>query len=86
MASRKQRNAAKRNVKKAQAGAKRKQALESLPEQAKAALDKDGSRARGGAERSRQEYFAEVQRRGVSGRSKVGRADLKRAVQRHQSR
>jgi hypothetical protein len=86
MATQKQRSAAKRNVKKAQAGAKRKQTLKNLPKRTKTALGKEGSKVRSGTEKSRQEYYAEAQRLGISGRSRMGKADLKRAVQRRQSR
>jgi hypothetical protein len=82
MASQKRRSAAKRNVKKAQAGAKRKQTLKNLPKQTKTALGKEGTKVRTGADKSRQEYYSEAQRLGVAGRSKMGKADLKRAVQR----
>jgi hypothetical protein len=86
MATKKQQSAAKRNVKRAQAGAKRKQTLKNLPKRTKTALGKEGSKVRGGAEKNRQEYYAEAQRLGVPGRSKMGKADLKRAVQRHRAR
>ena len=82
MASQKQRSAAKRNVKKAQAGAKRKQTLKNLPKRTKTALGKEGTKVRTGADKSRQEYYEEAQRLGIGGRSKMGKADLKRAVQR----
>jgi hypothetical protein len=86
MATQKQRATAKRNVKKAQAGAKRKQTLKNLPKRTKSALGKEGSKVRGGSEKSRQEYYAEAQRLGIPRRSKMGKADLKRAVQRHRAR
>ncbi|MGH2762519.1 MAG: hypothetical protein ACRDL4_04780 [Thermoleophilaceae bacterium] len=82
MPTQKQRSAAKRNVKKAQSGAKRKQTLKNLPKRTKTALGKEGSKVRSGTEKSRQEYYEEAQRLGVPGRSKMGKADLKRAVQR----
>jgi hypothetical protein len=82
MATQKQRKAAKRNVKKAQAGAKRKQTLKNLPKQTKTALGKEGTKVRTGAEKSRQEYYTEAQRLGIGGRSQMGKADLKQAVQR----
>jgi hypothetical protein len=82
MATRKQRSTAKHNVKKAQAGAKRKQTLKNLPKKTKTALGKEGTKVRTGAEKSRQEYYAEAQRLGVPGRSRMGKADLKQAVQR----
>ena len=42
MATDKQRSAAKRNVKKAQAGAKQKQTLKNLPKKTQTALGKEG--------------------------------------------
>jgi hypothetical protein len=86
MATQKQRSAAKRNVKKAQAGAKRKQTLKNLPKSTRTALGKEGAKVRSGAEKSRQEYYDEARRLDVPGRSKMGKAELKRAVQRRRSR
>jgi hypothetical protein len=86
MATTKQRSAAKRNVKKAQAGAKRKQTLKNLPKSTKTALGKEGTKVRSGAEKSRQEYYEEARRLGIAGRSKMGKAELKRAVQRRRSK
>jgi hypothetical protein len=86
MATEKQRSAAKRNVKKAQAGAKRKQTLKNLPRATKTALGKEGSKVRSGAEKSRREYYEEAKRLDVPGRSKMGKAELKRAVQRRRSK
>jgi hypothetical protein len=85
MASQKQRSAAKRNVKQAQAGAKRKQTLKNLPKRTKTALGKEGAKVRSGSEKSRQEYYEEARRLEIPGRSKMGKADLKRAVQRRRS-
>jgi hypothetical protein len=86
MATEKQRSAAKRNVKKAQAGAKRKGTLKNLPKATKTALGKEGSKVRSGAEKSRREYYEEAKRLDVPGRSKMGKAELKRAVQRRRSK
>jgi hypothetical protein len=86
MATTKQRSAAKRNVKKAQAGAKKKQTLKNLPKATKTALGKEGTKVRSGAEKSRQEYYEEARRLGIAGRSKMGKAELKRAVQRRRSK
>ena len=46
MASMKQRRAAKRNIKKAAAAAKRKQTLKHLPKRTRRALGKEGAKAR----------------------------------------
>jgi hypothetical protein len=86
MATQKQRSAAKRNVKKAQAGAKRKQTLKNLPKSTRTALGKEGAKVRSGAEKSRQEYYDDARRLDIPGRSKMGKAELKRAVQRRRSR
>jgi hypothetical protein len=86
MATEKQRSAAKRNVKKAQAGAKRKQTLKNLPKASRTALGKEGSKVRRGAEKSRREYYEEAKRLDVPGRSKMGKVELKRAVQRRRSK
>jgi hypothetical protein len=80
MATQRQRAAAKRNVKKAQAGARSKQTLKKLPRRTKTALGREGSKVRRGSEKSRQEYYEEARRLGVPGRSKMGKAALKRAV------
>jgi hypothetical protein len=79
MATTKQRRAAKRNVKKAQAGAKQKQTLKKLPKRTKTALGKEGTKVRRGA-KSRQDLYREAQRLGIEGRSKMGKEQLKRAV------
>jgi hypothetical protein len=86
MASQKQRSAAKRNAKKAQAAAKRKQTLKKLPKRTKTGLGEEDAKVRTGAEKSRQEYYAETQRLGVAGHSKLGKADLKRTVQRRRAK
>jgi hypothetical protein len=82
MATQRQRQTARRNVKKAQAGAKRKQTLKNLPKRTKTALGKEGTKVRRGEAKSRQELYREAQRLGIEGRSKMGKADLRRAVSR----
>lgn len=82
MATQKQRQAARRNVRKAQAGAKRKQTLKNLPRRTKTALGKEGSKVRSGEAKSREELYREAQKLGVKGRSKMGKAELRRAVSR----
>jgi hypothetical protein len=86
MATQKQRSAARRNVKKAQRGAKQKQTLKNLPKSTKTALGKEGTKVRRGAEKSRQEYYEEAKRLDIPGRSRMGKAELKRAVQRRRSK
>jgi hypothetical protein len=86
MATQKQRSAARRNVRKAQSGAKRKQTLKNLPKATKTALGKEGTKVRSGADKSRQEYYEDAKRLRIPGRSKMGKAELKRAVQRRRSK
>jgi hypothetical protein len=83
MATQKQRAAAKRNVKRAQAGARKKQTLKNLPRRTRTALGKEAGKVRRGEEKSRDELMQEARRLGISGRSKMGKAELKRAVSRH---
>jgi hypothetical protein len=82
MATTKQRSAARRNVKKAQAGARRKQTLTNLPSSTRSALGKEAAAVRRGDEPTREELEAEARRLDISGRSKMGKAELKRAVAR----
>jgi hypothetical protein len=82
MATTRQRGAAKRNVKKAQAGARRKQTLKNLPSSTRTALGKEAAAVRRGDEPTRKELEAQARRLDIKGRSKMGKADLKRAVAR----
>jgi hypothetical protein len=86
MATTKQRQAAKRNVKKAQAAAKSKRTINNMPKKTRTALGKQGAavarreRTGGSKPRTRRELYEEAKRRGIEGRSKMGRADLARAL------
>jgi hypothetical protein len=82
MATTKQRQAARRNVKKAQAGAKSKQTLKNLSSSTRTALGKEASAVRRGDAPTRKELEAEARRLNISGRSKMGKSELKRAVSR----
>jgi hypothetical protein len=82
MATTKQRAAAKKNVKKAQAGAKSKQTLKNLPSSTRTALGKEAAAVRRGDEPTRKELEAQARRLDIPGRSKMGKAELKRAVAR----
>jgi len=82
MATQKQRTAAKRNVKKAQAGAKRKQTLKSMPKKTKTALGKEANKVRKGEAKTRAELNREAARLNISGRSKMGKDELRRAIAR----
>jgi len=86
MASQKQVSAAKRNVKKAQSGARSKRSIANMPAKTRSALGKQGAavaqrKRRGGSSpKTRQELYDEAKRRNLPGRSKMGRAELARAL------
>lgn len=86
MATRKQITAAKRNVRKAQAGARSKRSIANLPKRTRTALGKQGAavaqRKRTGSRSpaTRSELYAEARRRNLRGRSKMGRDELARAL------
>jgi hypothetical protein len=88
MATRKQTQAAKRNIRSAHAAAKRKRTIAHLPEATRRDLGKQGSRARqrGGRpghaleDRTRTELYELAKRRNIRGRSKMGKWDLIRAL------
>jgi hypothetical protein len=82
MATQKQRAAARKNVKKAQAGAKRKQTLKQLPSSTRTALGQEANKVRRGEEPTRKELEAQARKLDIRGRSKMGKAELKRAVAR----
>ena len=82
MATEKQRAAARRNVKKAQAGARSKQTLKNLPKRTRTALGKEANKVRRGEEPTRRELEEQARRLNIRGRSKMGKAELKRAVTR----
>jgi hypothetical protein len=82
MATQKQRQAARRNVKKAQAGAQRKQTLKHLPASTRTALGKEAAAVRRGESPTRRELEQEARRLDIRGRSKMGKDELKRAVAR----
>lgn len=86
MATQKQRQAARRNVKKAIAGAREKQTIAHMPKATRTALGKQGAavaqRKRKGSSspKTRQELYDEAKRRHIAGRSKMGRDELARAL------
>jgi hypothetical protein len=82
MATQKQRQTAKRNVKKAQAGAQRKQTLKHLPSATHTALGKEAAAVRRGDAPTRKELEEKARKLNIRGRSKMGKAELKRAVSR----
>jgi hypothetical protein len=86
MATGKQRAAAKRNVKKAQQAAKSKRTLAHLPSSTKTALGKQGAavaqrkRTGGSSPKTRSELYEIAKKRDLPGRSKMGRAELAKAL------
>jgi hypothetical protein len=86
MATQRQTAAAKRNVRKAIAAAKEKRTIAHMPKKTRTALGKQGAavaqrkRTGGTAPKTRQELYEEARRRGIAGRSKMGRDELARAL------
>lgn len=86
MASTKQVQAAKRNVKKAQQGARSKRSLANMPKATKTALGKQGAavaqrkRSGGSEPKTRQELYEIAKKRDLPGRSKMGRDELEKAL------
>jgi hypothetical protein len=86
MATQKQVKAARRNVEKARAGAQNKRSIANLPAKTRTALGKQGAavaqrkRTGGSSPKTRQELYEIAKRRGLPGRSKMGRAELARAL------
>jgi hypothetical protein len=82
MATQKQRSAARKNVKRAQSAARSRQTLKNLPKRTRTALGKEASKVRKGEQPTRKELEAEARRLNIRGRSRMGKAALKRAVTR----
>ena len=82
MASTKQRSAARSNVKKAQAGARRKQTLKNLPKSTRTALGKEAAAVRRGDAPTRKELEEKARKLDIRGRSKMGKDELRRAIAR----
>jgi hypothetical protein len=88
MATTKQVQAAKRNVKKAQTAAKRKRTIANLPASTRRGLQQQAQRGRqrGGEaghaleDRNRQQLYDIAKEMGIPGRSKMGKWDLIRAI------
>ena len=86
MASKKQVKAARSYVKKAQAGARKQRSIASMPARTRSELGKQGAavaqrkRTGGSSPKTRQELYEEAKRRNLPGRSKMGRAELARAL------
>jgi hypothetical protein len=88
MASRRQTTAAKRNIRKAQRAARKKRTITKLPKAVRKDLGRQAAKARqrGGKpgraleDRTRQDLYRVAKRKGISGRSKMGKWDLIRAI------
>lgn len=86
MATPKQTQAARRNIKKAATAAKQKRSLANLPRKTKTALGKQASavaqrkRTGGTSPKTRAELYEIAKKRNLSGRSKMGRDELARAL------
>ena len=86
MATHKQVKAAKRNVKRAQAGARQKRSIANLPASTRSALGRHGAavakrkQTGGSSPKTRQELYEEAKQRNLPGRSKMGRDELARAL------
>jgi hypothetical protein len=86
MATSRQRTAARRNIKKAATAAKRKRSIANMPKKTRTALGKQGAavarrkRTGGKTPKTRAELYEEAKRRDLPGRSKMGRAELARAL------
>jgi hypothetical protein len=86
MATRTQTQAARTNVRKAQKAAKAKKSLASMPAKTRTALGKQGAavaqrkRTGGTSPKTRTELYEIAKRRGIAGRSKMGRDELARAL------
>ena len=82
MATQKQKAAAKRNVKRAQAGAKSKQTLKHLPARTRTALGQEAGNVRRGEAATRKELESRARELGIRGRSQMGKDELRRAIAR----
>lgn len=88
MATKKQTLAAKRNVQKAQAAAKRKRTIANLPKSTRRGLQAEarkGARRGGRAghaleDRNRQQLYEIAKKEGIPGRSRMGKWDLIEAI------
>jgi hypothetical protein len=86
MATAAQRTAARRNIRKAAKAARSKKTIANMPKRTRTALGKQGAavarrkRTGGSTPHTRQELYEEARRRNLPGRSKMGRAELVRAL------
>jgi Rho termination factor, N-terminal domain len=90
MATQKQRAVARKNIRKAQRAARRKKTITKLPTSVRKDLGRQGAKARkrGGRpgaaleDRSRQDLYQVAKRKGIEGRSRMGKWDLIKAIRR----
>ncbi|MDQ3963452.1 MAG: Rho termination factor N-terminal domain-containing protein [Actinomycetota bacterium] len=88
MATTKQRQAAKRNIKKAATAARRKKTITKLPRSVRSDLGRQAakSRQRGGRpghaleDRTRTDLYQTAKKLGIEGRSQMGKWDLIKAI------
>jgi hypothetical protein len=80
MASERQKAAARKNVKQAQSAAKGKQTLKHLSATTRTALGQEANKVRKGEAKTRKELEAEARRLDISGRSKMGKDELRHAI------
>lgn len=86
MATAKQVRAAKQSVKKAQSAARSKRTIAHMSAKTRTALGKQGAavaqrkRIGGSSPKTRQELYEDAKRQNLPGRSKMGRAELARAL------
>lgn len=90
MATRKQTGAARRNIRKAQRAARKRRTIANLPESTRRDLGRQAAKARKRKrgqlsgrnleDRTRQELYDVARKRGIEGRSKMGKWDLIRAI------
>ena len=88
MATRKQRQAAKRNIRKAQRAAKSKRTISKLPRSTRRELGRQGARGRSRSgraghaleDRNRQQLYELAKRKNIPGRSRMGKWDLIEAL------
>jgi hypothetical protein len=86
MATEKQRQAARKNVKKAAKAARSQKSIAHMPKSTRTALGKQGAavaqrkRTGGSTPKTRKELYEEAKRRDLPGRSKMGRDELAKAL------
>jgi hypothetical protein len=91
MATTKQRQAAKKNVQKAQKAARKKRTIANLPKSTRRGLQQQAQkgRRRGGQagrrleDRNRQQIYEIAKKEGIAGRSRMGKWDLIDAIRKH---